>query len=430
MMSILKKLKIDDILILFLLLIIYLPYKQLNFFIGHIYLHEIIFGIYFFINLILLLKKDRFKEFKETINKEKKIIIIFLFYILINFIFSLYILKYKTHYLNNLKIHINVLRGYTEFLIILFFFSFNLEKGWLGLKRYILLLIFLLTISLIYPTFFIFSKINIIKLFTVNRYYFELRNIAKVNHYIFPDGAYSIFILGFIPFALFNYKNKLLRFFLFFAIFFSIVGIFVTFSRIFLPAFLFIAFWSIFYFKKRTKIILLIIFIIFLSLSGKIIVERLISYRFDITWIGSGRFHLLNAVNNIFADNINNIFTGIGMGNFSEYSYHYIYSHIFQGFSGPHNQFFTILVDSGITGYFIFWFFIISIILKTIKNMKNDKKNKIFYFSFLGVFLSWLITSLFADMIITYFPLMSHYLFLYWGLLSILISSDRLTENK
>lgn len=129
MKNILKKINHHDLSIFLLLVIVFIPYKTITFYLGHIYWHEIILGIYFLTNIIFLsLNRKNFKNL-FNLTQIQKLFFIFIIFYLINFIVSLFLLKdmEKLYLTDLIKVRIDILRGYCEFIIV-FIFSLIILK--------------------------------------------------------------------------------------------------------------------------------------------------------------------------------------------------------------------------------------------------------------------------------------------------------------
>ncbi|MDD5065534.1 MAG: O-antigen ligase family protein [bacterium] len=425
MRNILKNLNIHDYLIMLLLLIPFFPLSPIPFSIGHIYCHEIIVLSYSLGNLLLFLFNKEERKSIVRFNDIQKTGLMLLIFVLINFLFSFQLLKGmdQANFIKSIKVHINVLRGYGAFFMVFILFSHNVRKSTLKTKGIITLLFTVFCINLLFFFILLLPHVELKKLILNTQYYLEFRNKSIDYKYNFPDGAYALFIMAFSHYLFCCYQKTYQRILLGFGFILSIITIFATFSRIFLPGFfLLILFFLIFLYPGKVKLVFLGLGAFFLSLGGfRIIWERLVHYRFNITGIGSGRFVLVSSIFNIFADNINNLLYGIGTGNYFYYTHSYVLNPIFVGYSTPHNQFLTVLTDTGLLGYFLFLFFLLSLIRQAWKNARSVllPEMKTFYLGLMGLFLTFCSMSLFAEMIVSYHPPMNHYLVYLWMVLSL-----------
>lgn len=301
----------------------------------------------------------------------------------------------------------------------------------MGIKKFIFLLFIALLINLLIPTLYLLLKTDIKSMFFNAHEYLLYRSFAL----ILPDGAYGLFVIGFSSYLFYAYKNKYLRILFVFSLMAGIASIFLTFSRIFLPGFfVLLMFILIFILPKKVKIILTIfVILLFLFIGKHSIVDRLSDrvHQSDPLTLGSGRFVLINEVYNIFASDIKNLVYGIGTGNHFYYSFKFIKDPIWFNLSSPHNQLLTIFLETGLFGYLVFIYFIISLLYFNFKRIQNlkDQENKILYLSLTGIFISFLSMSLFADMIISYHPPMTHYLVFLWMIMGVLTASNLITNE-
>jgi len=432
MKSLLKKLNLNDYLLVILLIIPFFPLTPIPFIIGHTYYFELLLLIYGIINLLngILKSGDLKKSIKNNIIH--KTFLIFFIFVILNIVFSFF------HALNlnskwkipSLKIHINILRGFIEFFIIFIFAGKNLKHAsYFKVNRFLISLTTVLAANLLIPLVIMVFKVNIIKVISDPEYYLFFREAAGKQKINLPDGAYALFLLCWIYYLFFNRKKKI---YIITGIVLTILGllsIFITYSRIFLPAVIFLLFFQIILLmNKKARIYLIIILLILLMISSNVIKKRMLAKVKDYSSLsmGSGRLYLLGSVFRLIK-NKKNLSYGIGLGNYFKKSRKFIIHQRFRGFTTPHNQFLTILIGSGILGYLLFFYFIVLLIFEGTKKIRNsNNRNKIFWVSNLSIILCFILMSLFADMIISFHPPMTHYLLFLWVFMSINASQDKL----